>query len=185
MLWSVYMNWQKLIEKLTLVSYWILWVNTSLFFVLGGLGALLGGAWTSVGEGLGGGWGVPSMVFNLSILLSMPGLIIGFHKMMKKGFRNKVGLIFFLVTFAISVAFILIAHSVDPCDRRFWTLSDRWGTQPMCERFGSGISIHTRFHLLLHAAPIFIVMLIYHPVFKRLYRSFKQADEIEAPRVDG
>ncbi len=185
MLWSIYMDWQKWIEKLTLVSYWILWINTGIFFALGLLGALLGGAWTSVGEGLGGGWSIPSMVFNIPILLAIPGLIIGFQGIVRKGFRKRVGVIFFIASLGIGAAFILIAHSIDPCDRRFWTLSDRWGSQPLCERFGAGISIHTRFHLLLHSAPVFIVMLIYHPWFKRLYRNLKETDALGSPATHG
>lgn len=152
------------------VGHIVLWINTGVFLVLGILAAALGGWWSQFGSGLGGGWGLTALIFEFPVLLSIPSFIIGIQGLFTKDAQKMLLLIFFIGPLFISFAFILIAHSIDPCTLSIWTLADRWGTQPLCERFGSDINIHTRFHLIWHVAPIFVLLVPYHFLFRKIYR---------------
>jgi hypothetical protein len=88
-------------------------------------------------------------------------------------------MIYFFAFLTLSIAFTMIAHSIDPCSLKIWRLNDVVGNQKLCERFGSEINIHTRFHLLLHTAPIVIVLLVYHLGFRRFFRSILHAERRE------
>ena len=52
---------------------------------------------------------------------------------------------------AVLVSYVYLAHSLDPCVLGLWQQGSSTGGVPLCETFGSGIGIHTRFHLLLHS----------------------------------
>jgi hypothetical protein len=174
------MKWLMWAHRLALVGYIMMWINTVFFLVLGVLAAVLGGGWAQWGAGLGGGWGLPALIFELPVLLGIPSLIIGVQGFFRKNRRKMVYLIFFFAPLFISFAFIIVAHALDPCALKIWTLNDHWGTQKLCERFGNDINIHTRFHLLLHVMPIFILLMAYRFLFRKIYRTVQTEQGVGA-----
>ncbi len=173
------MIWLKWADKLAYMGHILLWLNIGLFFILGVLATLLGGQWTQLGEGPGGGWGVPALVFNIVILLGIPSLGVSFRGILIKDSRRLARGIYFFAPMVISFAYIAIAHSIDPCALEIWRLTDRWEEQNLCERFGREINIHTRFHLFLHSAPIVIILLAYQLLFRRIYRWINPTIDIQ------
>lgn len=138
--------------------------------IFGLLAMFLGGEWIHFGDGIGGAWGIPTLVFDIVVLLSLPNLVIWIHRLIKRIPNRIQYLIGFGGPFIISTAFILIAHALDPCSSHHWTMMDFWGDQRLCERFGSDINIHTRFHLILHIAPIVALAAGYHWMLVQLHR---------------
>ncbi len=157
-------------DRLVFFGHKLVWWNAMASFGLGVLAALFGGALTQVGQGPGGGWGVPGLVFGAAVVLGLPSLAVGLQGVWKRDARRGVRGAFFLTTLAISVAFIVVAHALDPCTLGAWTLGDRWGTQSVCERFGQEVNIHTRFHLLWHAAPVLLLLALCQPLYLRIRR---------------
>lgn len=173
------MNWQLTSARLALIGLILLWLNTGVWLIFGVLATILGGEWTHFGEGLGGGWAIPGLVFDLVLLLSLPSLVIGIHGLIKRDAARAWRLLAFAGPFTIAFAFIGIAHTIDPCASHHWTLLDFWGDQRLCERFGHELNIHTRFHLLLHIAPVVGLVAIYHILVRRfvLHRHLDSASE--------
>jgi len=80
--------------------------------------------------------------------------------------QTQLGLTF-IGPLIISFGYILIAHTFDPCENGLWDMSSRIGeTIALCERFGSGINIHTRFHYLWHILPTVPLVWLYGVVLK-------------------
>jgi hypothetical protein len=140
--------------------------------VLGVLAAGLGAFLTPLGSGLGGGWGVPALALNLAMLLGAPSLPLAGADL-ARGRREGAGrMLAFWGPLLIGAGFIGIAHAVDPCLRGVWTLGSYLGSIPLCELFWPEINIHTRFHLLLHAAPAAVLVVLYWAALKRWHPAF-------------
>ena len=70
------MKWRKWAHKMAFAGHVVLWLNVGVFFILGVLSTLLGGTWTQLGNGPGGGEGIPALIFAIPILLGIPSLIL-------------------------------------------------------------------------------------------------------------
>ena len=55
--------------------------------------------------------------------------------------------------FVVAIGYERVAHTIDPCANGWWGPDSTIGSQPLCERFGSELNWHTRFHLAAHALP--------------------------------
>ena len=118
------------------------------FFSMGLLAAVVGGRLTSWGNGAGGlnGWAdLSQTIFSLTVGLA--ATIATFRDTR----RIPIALAVLATGLLIGFGYLTGGHLVDPCDRGWWGPDSRIGSQPLCERFGAGLSINTRFHLLLHA----------------------------------
>ena len=136
--------------------------------VLGTAAALVGGPLTVLGNGFGGLYGLPDLFFLIALLLGVPGLIRGIIGSIKRNAKAARWILVFLGPLIISFGYVLIAHSLDPCDNGIWDLTTRLpGTIPACERFGSEINVHTRFHLFWHILPTLPLVWIYWKVLQR------------------
>ncbi|MDX2379541.1 MAG: hypothetical protein QNM02_07265 [Acidimicrobiia bacterium] len=130
--------------------------------VAGMVAATLGGSLTDLGSGYGGLWGLPAL------LLTLIALVLGVAAAIKIGLElspesGRLRIVVLLVAGAWLVAMVYanVAHMVDPCANGWWDASSRVGSQPLCERFGSELNWHTRFHLLAHAGPAAILLVAY------------------------
>ena len=145
----------------------IILLVSGISLLLGLLAALVGGSLTALGNGPGGGNDIPDLVFSISIIL---GLFLVFRGVIKREKTKTRWLFVFVGPLLISIGYILIAHTFDPCDNGLWDLSSRIGESiPLCERFGSEINIHTRFHYLWHIVPTLPLVWLYGVILiKRL-----------------
>jgi hypothetical protein len=136
-------------------GYWglVLTVGTVVTgFGLGVLVALSGGPLRFLGDGFGGGWGIPSLALLLAAVLGLPALLAAIFDLIRGRWAGATRLLLFLGPLLVGFGFDFIAHLVDPCFNGLWTIRSTLGEIPLCERFGLELNIHTRFHLLLHAA---------------------------------
>lgn len=131
--------------------------------VVAGVGAaVVGGSLTDLGSGYGGLWGVPA------VLLTFVALILGIAAAIKTGRapgpevrRLRLAVLVLAGVWVVAIGYANVAHLVDPCVNGWWDASSRIGSQPLCERFGSELNWHTRFHLVAHAAPAAILLVPY------------------------
>lgn len=131
--------------------------------VVAGIGAAaIGGSLTDLGSGYGGLWGVPAL------LLTFVALILGAVAAIKTGRalgpdlrRLRIAVLVLAGVWIVAIGYANVAHLVDPCVNGWWDANSRIGSQPLCERFGSELNWHTRFHLLAHAAPAAILLVPY------------------------
>ena len=123
--------------------------------VLGGtLAALLGGGLTDLGDGAGGLSGVPSVLLTLvALVLGIPAALITARLVRPTDGWIGVAALVGTGPWLVAIGYFMVAHAVDPCVNGWWDGSSSVGSQPLCERFGSELSWHTRFHLLAHSAP--------------------------------
>lgn len=119
--------------------------------LLGLAAAILGGPLEQLGAGFGGLGGTPGILLTLC---AVTGPIVAWRRPAPRPWLA-VGL-WPLVVF---VSYNLIAHWLDPCGFGLLDGASRIGTQPLCESFGRELNVHTRFHLLLHAATAAIAVL--------------------------
>lgn len=164
-------TWQRThwIDYLALGGFIVLIITIVMSVMGGSVIALIGGSLNKWGEGVGGGKGLPMAGFNLALLLTLPALISGLISVWRRPV-NINQIFVFVGAFFLTVSFILIAHTIDPCYRGIWTLRSRYNrTIPLCQFFPPEVNIHNRFHLLLHAAPIVPLMIIYGYVVWRSY----------------
>jgi hypothetical protein len=123
-------------------------VANVVLLAMGSLAAALGGGLSSWGNGAGGlnGWAdLSQTIFSLVI-----GVAAGVATF-REGRAIPVAVAVFATGLLIGVGYLIGGHLMDPCDRGWWDARSRIGDQPLCERFGLELSVHTRFHLLLHA----------------------------------
>ncbi len=131
--------------------------------VVAGIGAAaLGGSLTDLGSGYGGLWGLPAL------LLTFTALILGVAAVIKIGRelnpesgRSRIAMLVLAGAWVVAIGYASVAHVVDPCANGWWEASSRIGSQPLCERFGSELNWHSRFHLLAHAAPAAVLLGLY------------------------
>ncbi len=127
--------------------------------LIGGIAATVaGGTLTSLGEGFGGLYGVPSLLLTIAFLLAIPITIALIRKLKPADNWLRSTLVVAGGIAVVTFGYDFAGHLIDPCINEWWDLSSQAGGAPLCERFGSEISIHTRFHLLEHAAPAAILL---------------------------
>ncbi len=151
-------------SRLARLGWRIILLDAIISLVLGLLAALVGGSLTALGNGLGGGNGIPDLIFLIPVLL---GLFLYFRRVFKREKRKTDWLLAFIGPLLISIGYILIAHAFDPCNNGLWDLNSQIGDSVrLCERFGSEISIHTRFHYLWHIVATLPLVWLYGVVLK-------------------
>lgn len=119
-----------------------------LLLAMGLLAAGVGGGLTDWGSGAGGlgGW-TDGLMTIFSVAVGFAAGVATF----KEGRSIPVALTVMVTGLLIGVGYLIVAHLVDPCVNGWWDANSQIGSQPLCERFGSELNSHTRFHLLLHA----------------------------------
>ncbi|MBC8336570.1 MAG: hypothetical protein H8E29_15010 [Anaerolineales bacterium] len=153
------------VQRLARLGWWIILLNSGISLILGLLAALFGGSLTALGNGAGGWNGIPDFVFSIPILLGLAGL---FRGVTQRGEGQARWVLVFIGPLLISFGYLLIAHTFDPCLNGMWDIRSRIGeTIPLCERFGSGINVHTRFHYLWHILPTLPLVWIYGRALKK------------------
>ncbi len=113
-------------------------------FVLGVVAAAVGGPLEALGNGFGGLQGVPAL---LLLVAALAGPVVAWRSAQPRPWPA-IG----LWPLVVLMTFAFVAHGIDPCVIGLLDGASRLGEQPLCERFGSDLNIHTRYHLLLHAA---------------------------------
>ncbi len=140
-------RWQRLADELARIALLILAVDVTLSLIIGSLVAIRWPFLSEWGGGFGGGNGLPVLGYLVALFLGVPSLLAAIQDSNKRAGR----LIPFFGLFIILVGFAGVSHALDPCVTGLWDASSRLGSQPLCERFGAELNIHTRFHLLHHA----------------------------------
>ncbi len=139
-----------------------LFVITGVSAVAGIAAAAIGGPFADLGSGFGGLWGVPAL---LLVLLALGVGIPAGVKVARRLRSDRRWLLAALIVvggvFVVAFGYVQVAHSTDPCANGWLDLRSRIGSQPLCERFGSEVSWHTRFHLAAHALPGFGLLAAY------------------------
>lgn len=131
--------------------------------VVAGLGAAaLGGSLTDLGEGYGGLWGVPALLLTFVALILGVAAAIAVGRAREPELRRfRLALLVLTGVWVVAIGYSAVAHLVDPCLNGWWDARSRIGSQPLCERFGSELNWHSRFHLFAHAAPAAVLLVAY------------------------
>lgn len=148
--------------------------------VAGGAAALIGGSFSSLGDGYGGLWGVPALVLPLIALVLGVVAAIKIARSLGRGSgRLRIVLLVVVGVWVVAIGYSEVAHLVDPCVHGWWDETSQVGSQPLCERFGSELNWNTRFHLLAHAVPAGVILALYLWTVQRWARP--QNDNSSAP----
>lgn len=139
---------------------WVHWTLVSISVVVsislaGGVAAaVFGGSLTGLGDGAGGLYGLPSLATTvIALFIAVPAAVALARQSRGSPGWLRAGVVVATGAWIVAVGYFVVAHAVDPCVNGWWDASSRLGDQPLCERFGSELNWHTRFHLLAHAAP--------------------------------
>lgn len=135
-------------------------VVTGVATVLGIVAAAFGGWWTGLGNGYGGLEGLPAGLLALAVVgVTVRATVVGIRTdRTDVASLRHVGLLVAIV-WVVGLGYSEIAHQLDPCARGWWEPSSTFGDQPRCERFDDEYNVHTRYHLLWHAGPAFLLAL--------------------------
>ncbi len=164
-------NWQHWADRLARLALLILIVDVTLSLVIGSLIAIKWPFLREWGGGFGGGNGLPVLGYLIALFLGAPSLLAAIQGSNKRAGR----LMAFMGPLIILVGFGGVSHALDPCVTGLLDGTSRLGSQPLCERFGAELNIHTRFHLLHHAlvptvvlVPMYLLALSrWHPTVTR------------------
>lgn len=133
--------------------------------------AIVGGSLTDLGSGYGGLFGIPSILAAaIALFLAMPAALALTRKPERSRKRLQTVIVWAAGAWIVAIGYDVAGHAIDPCVNGWWDSRSRIGEQPLCERFGSELNWHTRFHLLAHAAPAAILLGAYVWVINRLAR---------------
>lgn len=136
--------------------------------VAGVAAALIGGSLTGLGSGYGGLDGYPSLLTALiAVFLALPAAVMAARQVRGSARWLRVPVVVAGGAWLVAISYALVAHVIDPCVNGWWDLQTRVGDQPLCERFGSELNWHTRFHLLAHAAPAALLLVGYTWAIRR------------------
>lgn len=141
---------------------WLLGSVIVVSLVSGAAAALVGGGLTDLGDGAGGLLGVPSLFLTLvALVVGVPAAVIVARLVRPGDGRLGAAVLVGAGAWIVAIGYFVVAHAADPCVNGWWDGRSRVGSQPLCERFGSELNWHTRFHLLAHAAPAAAMFAIY------------------------
>lgn len=135
--------------------------------VAGVAAAAVGGSWSDLGSGYGGLYGLPAMLLTVLALIVIPASIVVARRLGAESARLRFGLLIGVGLWVVAMGYWEVAHIVDPCANGWWDEQSRIGSQPLCERFGSELNWHDRFHLLAHATPAAALLGVYLYLIKR------------------
>ena len=136
--------------------------------LVGGLvAAVAGGSLSDLGDGYGGLYGLPSSTTTLVALAAIPVSVVAARRAAPDDHRLRAAIVVAGGAWVIAVGYAVVAHIVDPCVNGWWDARSRIGAQPLCERFGTELNWHTRFHLLAHAAPAALMLAGYVTAVRR------------------
>lgn len=141
---------------------WLLGIIIVVSVAGGAAAALVGRGLTDLGSGAGGLFGLPSLLLTvIALVLGLPAAVIAARLVRPADGWIGVAVLVGVGAWVVAIGYFVIAHAVDPCVNGWWDGRSRIGSQPLCERFGSELNWHTRFHLLAHAAPAAALFVIY------------------------
>lgn len=132
--------------------------------LLGLAAAILGGALVPLGSGPGGLNGLPRIGLLVLVIIGVGGAVL----VLASARRDVVHAALSVVgPILVLVAFVQIAHAVDPCSTGMWGATSRIGDAALCEPFGGELNVDTRFHLLLHGLAGIPAVAVYWLAFRR------------------
>ena len=130
--------------------------------VAGVAATVVGGSLTRLGDGFGGLYGAPALLLTfIAFVVGVPATIIVTKRLGPDERRLRAGVVVLVGVWVVGVGYAQVAHSIDPCANGWWDARSRVGSQPLCERFGSELNWHTRFHLVAHALPATVLLAAY------------------------
>ena len=136
--------------------------------VVGGIAAAaIGGSWSDLGSGYGGLYGLPAIAMTVMSLLVIPVAVLVARRLGPDAGGLRSAVLLAAGLWVVTLGYSQVAHLVDPCANGWWDHRSRIGSQPLCERFGSELNWHTRFHLLAHAGPAAVLLVLYLYAIKR------------------
>ncbi len=137
--------------------------------LVGGIAAAaVGGSLTDLGSGAGGLYAVPALLTTLiALFVAIPAAVAVARQARGSPGWFRTGVMVAAGAWIVAIGYFEVAHAVDPCVNGWWDASSRIGEQPLCERFGTELNWHTRFHLLAHAAPAAVLLAIYLGAVRR------------------
>lgn len=140
--------------------------------VVGGIAAaIVGGSLTDLGSGYGGLFGIPAILtVAIALFLAMPATLVIARKPQRPLTRLQTVIVWAAGAWIVAIGYSVAGHAIDPCVNGWWDSRSRIGDQPLCERFGSELNWHTRFHLLGHAAPAALLLGAYVWAIHRVTR---------------
>ena len=114
-----------------------------------------------LGNGPGGGRGIPAAGFLVATLLGFPSFSNGLRDVVRGRWRETRRLLAFVGPLMIFTGFLYVSDGLDPCGSWLDEYS-RLGDQPLCQWFDDSLELHARFHLLYHAlVPTVILVALY------------------------
>ena len=127
--------------------------------VAGVAATVVGGSLTRLGDGFGGLYGAPALLLTfIALMVGVPATIIVAKRLGPDERRLRAGVVVFVGVWVVGIGYAQVAHSIDPCANGWWDARSRVGSHPLCERFGSELNWHTRFHLVAHALPAAVLL---------------------------
>jgi hypothetical protein len=152
--------------------------------LIGGIAAaVVGGSLTNLGSGAGGLFGIPSILTTLiAMFLAIPAAVGMVRQTRRRPSWLRAATVTAAGAWIVATGYFVVAHAIDPCFNGWWDARSRIGDQPLCERFGPELNVHTRFHLLAHAAPGAILLAIYLWAIRRWAPA--GARHVEAQQVE-
>jgi hypothetical protein len=134
-------------------TVWSLVVVITVSVAAGVAAAIVGGALNELGSGAGGLFGIPSMLTTLiALALATPAAISIARQTPRSPGWLRAAVVISGGAWIVAIGYFVVAHAADPCVNGWWDANSQIGNQPLCERFGTELNWHTRFHLLAHAA---------------------------------
>lgn len=130
--------------------------------VAGVAATVVGGSLTRLGDGFGGLYGAPALLLTfIALIVGVPATIIVTKRLGPDERHLRAGVVVLVGAWVVGVGYAQVAHIIDPCANGWWDARSRVGSQPLCERFGSELNWHTRFHLVAHALPAAVLLAAY------------------------
>lgn len=147
-------------DRLAQAAFLIIALDMLLSVIFGVVAVI---AWPDLkfmGSGPGGGNGIPGIVVLAATAMGAPSFILALVHAVRGEWRKLGHLLPFVGPALIFFGFFFVSHAFDPCGFSFASLHTTVLGTPLCQPWGGGLEIHSRFHLLHHAL-IPTVFLVY------------------------